>query len=257
MDLFDMTGRVAIVTGATRGIGLAIARAMAAAGASVTVTARTAADCEAVAAAIEAEGGRALAAPANVGRAEEVERMVAATEARFGPADVLVCNAAANPHYGPFLAIDDAAFDKTVAVNVRAQMRLCARVLPGMEGRGGGAVVVISSIAAFKGSVNLGTYALTKAADGQLVRNLAVAYGPRGIRANAIAPAVVRTDFARALWDDPEREARLAASYPLGRIGEPDDVAGAAVFLASRAGAWMTGQTLVIDGGWSVGDGSA
>lgn len=257
MDLFDMTGRVAIVTGSTRGIGRATAEAMAARGARVVVTARTAADCEAVAEAIRAAGGEACAAPANIGRPIEMERMVRTAEEAFGPADVLVCNAAANPHYGPFLEIEDAAFDKTVAVNVRSTMRLCARVLPGMAAAGGGAVVVVSSIAAFKGSVNLGTYALTKAADAQLVRNLAVAYGARGIRANAIAPAVVRTDFARALWDDPERERRLAASYPLGRIGEPEDVAGAAVFLASRAGAWMTGQTLVIDGGWSVRDGSA
>ena len=256
MDLFDLSGRTAVVTGSSRGIGRAIAEAMAAHGAGVVISSRKAGPCEAAAAAIRASGGTAEAIPANVSSDEDVELLVSLTEERLGAPDILVCNAAVNPYLGPFLDTPDDAFDKTMRVNVRANMRLCARAVPGMRAKGGGAIVVISSIAAFKGSRNLGLYALTKAADAQLVRNLAVAHGPEGIRANGIAPAVVRTDFARALYEAPGREAALAASYPLGRIGEPRDIAGAAVFLSTPASAWMTGQTLIVDGGWSVADGS-
>ena len=257
MDLFDLTGKVALITGSTRGIGRAIAEAMAARGAKVVISSRKPDACEEVAATIRDGGGEAVPIPANISRPEDIERLVAETEEKFGAPGILVCNAAVNPYYGPFLDTPDEAFDKTVEVNIRSNMRLCRRVVPGMKAAGGGAIVVVSSIAAFKGSANLGIYAITKAADAQLVRNLAVAHGADGIRANGIAPAVVRTDFARALYEDPAREKALAASYPLGRIGEPADIAGAAVFLAAQAGAWMTGQTLVIDGGWSVSDGSA
>ena len=257
MDLFDLTGKVALITGSTRGIGRAIAEAMAARGARVVISSRKPDACEEVAAAIRDGGGEAVPIPANISRPEDIERLVTETEGRLGAPDILVCNAAVNPYYGPFLDTPDEAFDKTVEVNIRSNMRLCRRVVPGMKAAGGGAIVVVSSIAAFKGSANLGIYAITKAADAQLVRNLAVAYGADNIRANGIAPAVVRTDFARALYEDPAREKALAASYPLARIGEPADIAGAAVFLAAPAGAWMTGQTLVIDGGWSVSDGSA
>ena len=257
MDLFDLTGKVALITGSTRGIGRAIAEAMAMRGARVVISSRKPDACDEVAAAIRGGGGDAVPIPANISRPEDIERLVTETEAQLGPPGILVCNAAVNPYYGPFLETPDEAFDKTVEVNIRSNMRLCRRVVPGMKAAGGGAIVVVSSIAAFKGSANLGIYAITKAADAQLVRNLAVAHGADGIRANGIAPAVVRTDFARALYEDPERERALAASYPLGRIGEPDDIAGAAVFLAAPAGAWMTGQTLIIDGGWSISDGSA
>jgi len=254
--LFDLTGQTALITGSTRGIGLAIAKAMADAGARVVISSRTETACEDVAAEIRAGGGVAEAIAANISRTEDIARLVATTQERLGPIDILVCNAAINPYYGPFLETPDDVFDKTIAVNIRSNMRLAAAVVPGMAKRGGGAIVVISSIAAFKGSKMLGLYALTKAADVQLVRNLAVAHGGDNIRVNGIAPAVVRTEFARALWDEPGREEALAASYPLNRIGEPDDIAGAAVFLAAPAGGWMTGQTLIIDGGWSISDGS-
>ncbi|MXN66338.1 glucose 1-dehydrogenase [Stappia sp. GBMRC 2046] len=254
--LFDLSGKVALVTGSTRGIGRAIAEEMAAAGAHVVISSRTVQACEDVAASIRASGGKALPVAANISRDGDIERLVSETEKEWSAPDILVCNAAVNPYYGPFLETPDDVFDKTIAVNIRANMKLAARTFPGMAAKGGGAAVVISSIAAFKGSNMLGLYALTKAADAQLVRNLAVAYGRDNIRVNGIAPAVVRTDFARTLWEDPEREARLVKSYPLGRIGEPEDVAGAAVFLASRAGGWMTGQTLIIDGGWQIADGS-
>ncbi|GHE04980.1 short-chain dehydrogenase [Defluviimonas sp. 20V17] len=252
MDLFDLSGKTALITGSTKGIGLACARAMAAAGARVVISSRKADACDAVAAEIAATGARAVPIAANISDDAAVDALIDRTEAELGPVDILVCNAAVNPYFGPFLDTPDDAFDKTVRVNIRSNMRLARRVVPGMRAAGGGAIVVVSSIAAFKGSDELGMYAITKAADAQLVRNLAVAYGRDNIRANGIAPAIVKTDFARALWEDPKNAERAAKSYALGRLGEPDDIAGAAVFLASRAGAWMTGQTLIIDGGWSV-----
>ncbi len=247
--LFDLAGQVAIVTGATRGIGRAIAQALADAGADVVISSRKADACEAVAAEI---GPKAHAIACNISRDDEVDALVATTMDRLGRIDTLVCNAAVNPYFGPFLETPDDAFDKTVRVNIRANMRLCRLVVPVMAAQGGGSIVIVSSYAAFKGTENLGIYAVTKAADTQIVRNLAVAHGPQNIRVNAIAPAIVKTDFARALWEDPERAEKAARSYPLRRLGEPEDIAGAAVFLASRAGAWTTGQTFLIDGGASV-----
>lgn len=252
MRLFDMTDRTAIVTGSTKGIGRAIAEALAEAGARVVISSRTAEDCETVARGIRESGGEAVAIAAHVGRDEDLERLVAETERAFGPVDALVANAAVNPYHGPFLEVPDDAFAKTIQINVRANLQLAKLVMPGMRERRDGAIVIVSSIAAFKGSDALGLYALTKAADVQMVRNLAVVGGPSNVRVNGIAPALVKTDFARALWEDERRAATVAESYALKRLGEPDDIAGAAVFLLSRAGAWMTGQTMVIDGGWSV-----
>ena len=254
MRLFDLSGKVALITGSTKGIGKAIAEAMAEAGAHVVISSRKAGACEAVAGAIRAGGGTAVPIPANISDDGDIEQLVERTESELGAADILVCNAAVNPYYGPFLDVPDDAFDKTIRVNIRANMKLARRVLPAMQARRDGAIVIVSSIAAFKGSDNLGVYAITKAADTQLVRNLAVAYGGDNIRVNGIAPAVVKTDFAKLLWQDPERAETVAASYALKRLGEPDDIAGAAVFLAAPAGRWMTGQTLIIDGGWSVSE---
>jgi len=248
-DLFDLSGKVALITGSTRGIGRAIAEAMAARGARVVISSRKPEACARVAGEI---GAAAVPIACNISDDAAIEALVEACEARLGPPDILVCNAAVNPYMGPFLDTPDDAFDKTIAVNIRANMRLCRRVIPGMQARRDGAIVVVSSIAAFKGSEHLGIYAVTKAADTQIVRNLAVAYGGDNIRVNGIAPAVVKTDFARALYEDPERERRTAESYALKRLGEPEDIAGAAVFLAAPAGRWMTGQTLIIDGGWSA-----
>lgn len=253
MHLFDLSGRTAVVTGGTKGIGRAIADALAGAGANVVVSSRTGTDCLRVADEIAgAHGVGALGIEANVADDAALSRLVDGATETFGGIDVLVCNAAANPYMGSFLDTPDDAFDRTIRVNVRSTMRLAALVVPGMRNRGGGSIVVVSSIAAFKGSEALGIYALSKAADLQIVRNIAVAYGPDGIRANAIAPALVRTDFARALWQDEDAARRVAETYALKRLGEPEDIAGAAVFLAAPAGRWMTGQTLVVDGGWSV-----
>lgn len=252
-SLFDLTGKTALITGSTRGIGKAIAEAMAEAGANVVISSRKADVCDAVAAEINAkEGGKAVAIPANISEDGDIQALVSKTEEALGPVDVLVCNAAVNPYMGPFLDTPDEAFDKTIAVNVRSNMKLCKAAVPGMQAKGDGAIVIISSIAAFKGSKNLGIYAVTKAADAQIVRNLATAYGRDNIRVNGIAPAVVKTKFASALYEDPEREKAIAKSYSLKRLGEPDDIAGAALYFGSRAGAWTTGQTLIIDGGWSI-----
>ncbi|SIN99742.1 SDR family NAD(P)-dependent oxidoreductase [Vannielia litorea] len=248
-DLFDLTGKVALVTGSTRGIGRAIAEALVARGARVVISSRKADACARVAGEI---GPAAVPMACNISDDRAIEALVAGCEAQLGPPDILVCNAAVNPYMGPFLDTPDDAFDKTVAVNIRANMRLCKQVIPEMQAKGGGAIVIVSSIAAFKGSEQLGIYAVTKAADTQIVRNLAVAYGADNIRVNGIAPAVVKTDFARALHEDSERARKTAESYALKRLGEPEDIAGVAVMLASRAGAWMTGQTLIVDGGWSA-----
>ena len=254
MRLFDMSGKTAIVTGSTKGIGRAIAEALTEAGARVAISSRTAADCETVAAAIRDRGGEAVAVPAHVGRDEELERLVERTREAFGPIDACIANAAVNPYHGPFLETPDDAFRKTFDINVRANLRLAGLVMPEMRERRDGAFVIVSSIAAFKGSDALGLYALTKAADAQMVRNLAVVGGPDNVRVNGIAPALVRTDFAKALWEDEARAKRVADSYALKRLGEPDDIAGVALMLASRAGAWTTGQTIIVDGGWSVAE---
>ena len=252
-SLFDLSGQVAIITGSSRGIGRAIAERMAEHGARVVVSSRKADACEAVAEAIRGSGGEALVAPCNISRKEELQGLVDATLARWGRIDALVCNAAVNPHFGPSATIGDDAWDRIMASNIRSNHWLCNMALPGMAERGAGSVIVVSSIAGLRGSTSLGAYGISKAADMQLVRNLACEWGPRGIRANCIAPGLVRTDFARALWEDPANLARRTRDTPLQRIGEPDEIAGAAVFLASAAGSFTTGQTIVIDGGVLAG----
>lgn len=251
-DLFDLTGRVALVTGSSRGIGFAIARAFARRGARVVVSSRKADACERARASIEAEGGEAIAVPCNVTDKAALQTLVETAQTRLGPLDVLVCNAAANPYYGPLAGISDEAYDRTMNTNVRSNVWLCNLAIPGMAANGGGAVIILSSIAGIVGSRMLGTYALSKAADAQLARNLAVEWGHANVRVNALAPGIIKTDFAKALYDDPALYAAAVAQSPLGRLGEVEDVAGAAVYLAARAGAFVTGQTLVIDGGTTI-----
>lgn len=249
MSLFDLSNKVAIVTGSSRGIGKAIAMHMALHGARVVISSRKAESCAAVVAEIAAAGGTAFAHPAHVGHKEELEALVDATIARWGRIDILVCNAATNPHFGPSISIKDEALEKVIHTNLYSNIWLCNLVLPGMAERSDGVVIIISSVAGFSGTSLLGAYALSKAADMQLARNLAVEWGPRNVRVNCIAPGVIRTHFAKALWADPQREAALARRYPLRRIGEPEDVAGIAVMLAARAGSFITGQSIVVDGG--------
>jgi NAD(P)-dependent dehydrogenase (short-subunit alcohol dehydrogenase family) len=250
--LFALSGRTAIVTGSTRGIGLSIAEALAHSGARVVISSRKADKCEQVAAKIKSEGFEATSIPCHIGKRDDVEHLVAETITRYGQIDVLVCNAAVNPYYGPMSGLSDEAFSKVIDSNLRSNLWLCNLVLPRMAERGSGSVIIVSSIGGLRGSLNLGIYAISKAADFQLARNLAVEWGPKNIRVNCIAPGLVRTGFARALWENPETLSRAESATPLRRIGEPDDIAGAAVFLASDASSWMTGQIVVIDGGVTI-----
>ncbi len=250
--LFDMTGKVALVTGSSRGIGRAIAEAFAQAGAKIVVSSRGQDACDRVAESLRARGAEAIAIACNVSDREAVDALADEAAERLGPVDVFVGNAAANPYFGPLRGIEDTAWDKIMGTNVRSNLWLCNRVIPGMAERGEGAVILVSSIAAFTGDAVLGAYAVSKAAEIQLVRSLAVEWGPAGVRVNAIAPGLVRTDFARALWEDDARRTARERVTPLRRLGEPQDIAGAAVFLASRAGAYVTGQCIVVDGGVTV-----
>ncbi len=253
MSLFDLTGKVAVVTGSSKGIGRAIAERMAEHGARVVVSSRKADACEVVASGIRAHGGEAIVVPCHIGRKDELRTLVDRTVAQWGGIDVLVCNAAVNPYLGPAAGASDEVYERVMGANVRSNFWLCNMVLPQMAERGGGSVIIISSIGGLRGSAQLGLYAISKAADIQLARNICVEWGPKNIRANAIAPGLVRTDFARALWEDPDLYRRRTRTTPLQRIGEPDEIAGAAVFLASAAGSFVTGHTLVIDGGTTAG----
>lgn len=253
-DPFDLTGKVAVVTGSSRGIGRAIAERLAQRGARVVISSRKQDVCEEVASAINAEcgEGRAIAIAASISSKEALEDLMRGTREAFGPIDILVCNAASNPHYGSLDTIDDAVFRKTLDNNIISNHWLIQLALPDMRAKKDGAIVVISSIGGLRGSSVLGAYTITKAADIQLVRNYAVENGQHGIRVNGIAPGLVKTDFAKALYENPAAAQAAIDRTPMGRLGEPDDIAGAAVFLASPAASWMTGQTIVIDGGTTV-----
>ena len=254
-DLFKLRGQVAVVTGSSKGIGRVIAETFAEAGAQVVVSSRRLESCLPVADSISAGGGEAVAIPCHMSHLDQVQGLVDETLNRWGKIDVLVCNAAVNPHFGPMATVTEAAYDKIMATNVKHNLWLCNRVLPQMAERKDGSIIIVSSIGGLKGHDTLGIYAMSKAADFQLARNLAVEWGRSNIRANCIAPGLVRTDFARALWDDPDRLREATAMYPLGRIGEPEDLAGAALLLASPAGRFITGQVLVVDGGATISSG--
>ena len=252
MSLFDLQGKVALVTGSTKGIGKAIASRMAEQGAQVVVSSRNQELCDEVAGEINAAGGTAIGIACNINYKEQLENLVKQTEMQLGSIDILVCNAAINPYFGPSQEISDSAFDKVMHANIGSVHKLCQLVIPSMAGNGGGSVIIVSSIGGLKGSDALGAYAISKAADMQIARNLAVEWGPKNVRINCIAPGLVRTDFARALWENPEIYAATVSKYPLRRIGEPDEIAGTAVLLASDAGSFTTGQTIVIDGGGTI-----
>ncbi len=253
--LFDLAGKVALVTGSSRGIGRAIAERLAEHGAKVVVSSRKLDACEEVVAAIRAKGGEAFAHACNISRKEELQALTNAAIQKWGGIDVLVCNAAINPYFGPLIDTPDDAWDKVMASNVRSNFWLCNMVLPQMAERGGGSVIIISSVAGLLGTPVIGVYGVSKAADMALARNICVEWGPKNVRANCIAPGLVRTDFAKALWDNPQIYQQTVKAYPLRRIGEPDEIAGAAVLLAGPAGSFMSGQTIVIDGGGMVGRG--
>ena len=251
MTLFDMTGKVAVITGSTRGIGLAIAERMAEHGAKVVISSRKADVCEAVAKEINERfgAGTAAAVAANISSKENLQNLVDEANRIYGQIDVLVCNAASNPYYGPLAGISDDQFRKILDNNIVANNWLISMVVPQMIARKDGSIIIVSSIGGLKGSTILGAYAISKAADMQLARNLACEYGPHNVRVNCIAPGLIKTDFARALWEDEARLKQRCATTPLRRIGEPHEIAGAVAYLASDASTFMTGQTIVVDGG--------
>ena len=254
-SLFSLDGKVAVITGSTKGIGKAIAKGLAEFGAQVVISSRKADKCDEVAGELSAAGHKALAVPCNIGHKDQLQNLVDTTVEAFGKIDILVCNAAINPFYGASADESDEIFDKVMRTNIRSNLWLAHMVLPGMVERRDGVIIIVSSIGGLLGSKVIGSYCISKAADMQIARNLAVEYGPHNIRVNAIAPGLVKTDFARALWEDPEYLEKTVSVAPLHRIGEPDEIAGAAVYLASPAGSFMTGQTMVIDGGVAIGRG--
>ncbi|MDA1116837.1 MAG: SDR family oxidoreductase [Proteobacteria bacterium] len=249
---FDLSGKVALVTGSTRGIGKSIAEEMARAGAKVVVSSRKAEACEQVRAEFEQRGYEVLAQPCNVSRKEELQALVDATVKRWGRIDIAVSNAASNPYYGPLTAIPDDAFDKIFNNNVKSVLWLAAMTLPGMAERGGGSYISVGSIGGIIANTVIGAYGMSKAADHMLVKNLAAEWGPKNVRVNAIAPGLIKTDFAKVLWEDPQRRKEREAATPLRRLGEPKDIGGIAAFLASDAAAFITGQCIVADGGVTI-----
>jgi NAD(P)-dependent dehydrogenase (short-subunit alcohol dehydrogenase family) len=252
MQLFDLSEKVAIVTGSSRGIGRAIAEAFAEVGARVVISARNLEPCEEVVAAIREKGGEAIAVTARISDKAQIENLVAKTRDVWGQVDILVCNAAVNPHYGSLEQLTDELFERMMVNNVLSNLWLSRLVAPDMRARRDGSIIYIISTAALRASTMLGMYGMTKSADYALCRNLAAEWGPDNIRVNCIAPSVVTTQFARVLYEDPARRAAREAGTLLRRLGEPEDIAGVALMLASRAGAYITGQTIVVDGGTTI-----
>jgi len=252
--LFDLTGHTALITGSSRGIGKAIAHRMAEHGANVVVSSRKADACDAAVAEINAAVGReaAVAIPANIASKEALQALVDRTIDRFGKIDALVCNAASNPYYGPQAGISDDQFGKILQNNIVSNHWLISMVAPAMTARRDGSITIVSSIGGLRGSTIIGAYCISKAADMQLARNLAAEFGPANVRVNAICPGLIKTDFAKALWDDAATLEQATRGTPLRRIGVPDEIAGMAVFLAAKAGAFTTGQSMVVDGGATV-----
>jgi len=254
MSLFDLTDKVVLITGSSRGIGRASAIACAEQGAKVVISSRKQDACDTAAAEINARFGEgtAIAVAANISDKHGLQHLVDETRRAFGRIDVLVCNAASNPYYGPQAGIADDQFRKILDNNIISNHWLINMVVPEMKERRDGSVVIVSSIGGLRGSTVIGAYCISKAADMQLARNLAHEYGRHNIRVNCIAPGLIKTDFAKALWDDEAAVAERNATTPLRRIGEPEEIAGAVVYLASAASAFMTGQTMVIDGGVTI-----
>jgi NAD(P)-dependent dehydrogenase (short-subunit alcohol dehydrogenase family) len=254
--MFGLRGRTALVTGATRGIGLAIAEAFAEAGANLVLASDEGEPCLALAERLGGAGGEALGVPTDVRHRDQLDALVAAAVRRFGAIDVLVCNAGIAAADGPLHEADPATLRDAFAVNFEHALHLSSMIAPIMAAQGGGSIILMSSLAAVRGNARLGLYAATKAALAQLARDLAVQWGPQGVRANAIAPGLIRTSWADAILSSPDASARRLGLTPLRRIGEPWEVAAAALFLAGPGSAFVTGHTLVVDGGTLISDGN-
>ena len=250
-DLFDLTGQVAVLTGASKGMGFAMAEGLAEHGAKVVVSSRKLDQCEAACKQINDKCGEGSAIPiaCNIGYKDQLQALVDETHDRHGPIDTLIANAGVNPFYGKMSEIPDEAYDKIMNSNVRSNHWLCQMVAPDMVAKGSGSMAITASTGAFSPSEMLGTYAISKLADIALVRNLALEYGPSGVRVNAICPGLIKTDFAKALWDNEDAKKNAETNTPLRRLGESDDFKGLAVYLASGASSYMTGQALTVCGG--------
>lgn len=246
---FDLSGKVAIVTGASRGIGEGIARAYVKAGARVAISSRKQEALDRVAEMLSADGGEVLPVAAHSGKLEALENLVSTVTSHFGEIDILVNNAATNPVFGPMVQCPEMAFDKIFQVNLKGPFFLSNLVAESMIARNSGTVINIASIAGLKPALGLGVYGMTKAALIGMTRQMAAEWGPAGVRVNAIAPGVIRTRFSQLLVDTPEIVEEVLRDCPLGRVGEVNDVIGAAVFLASDASSYVHGHVLTVDGG--------
>jgi NAD(P)-dependent dehydrogenase (short-subunit alcohol dehydrogenase family) len=249
---FDLSGKIALVTGGSRGIGRAVALAFATAGARVVVASRKQEGVDAVAAEIERQGGTALAVATHVGDEDALTALAQRTVEVLGGVDILFNNAATNPHFGPIMTATAAQWDKIMQVNLRGAFLLCQRIVPVMQARGGGKIINVSSVAGLKPSLAMGIYSVSKAGLIMLTQVLAQELGPSNIQVNAIAPGVIKTRFSSALWQTASVAEALESSTPLGRLGEVDDVVGAALYLASPLSDYVTGAVLLVDGGMNV-----
>ena len=254
MSLFNLNNKSILITGSSRGIGKSIARHCAIHGANVIISSRKLNICEKTADEINNEVGKELAHPiaANISDENQLDELVNKTREKLGKIDVLICNAATNPFMGSMLDMPNDKFDKVMNNNIKSNQILCNLVLPEMIDRKDGSIIIISSIAAIKGSAILGAYNISKAADVMIVKNIAAEFGHKNIRANSIAPGLIKTDFAKALWENPDILKTVLRTTPMQRIGEPDEIAGVAVMLASEAGNYINGQTIVVDGGTTI-----
>lgn len=251
-EMFDLSGRVAVITGSSRGIGRAIAESMALCGAEVVVSSRKEDACQAVVESIRSRGGKARAIACNVSDKAQLQALIDRTVGQTGRLDVLVCNAAVNPYFGPMAGMADETYDKIMNSNVKSNFWLCNMAAPHMVAVGGGSIIIVSSIGGQHGSANIAVYDMSKAADSSLARSLAVEWGSRGIRANCIAPGLIKTDFSKAFWQNDALLKSVEARIPVPRIGLPEDLGGLSVFLASDASQYLTGQTITVDGGLSI-----
>jgi len=253
MNRFDIEGKVAIVTGASRGIGFSIARMLATAGVRVVLSSRKREALDDCAAEIRAAGGDALAIAAHTGQKDTLNALVESTVEQYGGVDILVNNAATNPHFGPVLEAEDSLWQKTIEVNLMGNLWLSQAVVPIMRERGGGKIINIASVVGLEPGHFQGIYSMTKAGIISLTKTLAMELGSDNIQVNAIAPGLIQTQFARVIWENDNVRKEIEAKTPAGRIGQPDDIAGMVLWLASSASDFTTGGVFVIDGGLTLG----
>lgn len=249
---FDLKGKVAIITGASKGIGESIARGLAEFGAKVVISSRKQEAVDAVAAGFKKDGLEAIGIACHVGNKDQLENLVAQTVAKYGGVDILINNAASNPVYAPLQEVDDAIFDKIMNINVKACFILANLCYPIMKTRGGGSIINISSVEGLKPSAGLGLYSVSKAALSMLTKSQAKEWGRAGIRSNAICPGLIQTKFSAALWKNDKVLNQVESHLPSGRMAQPDEMAGLALFLASGASSYCTGGIYTADGGHMI-----